>query len=158
MSQKPEIQYVGQFYVYGSEAREAARKAQKEKNKLPKPKLIKVQKIYIDPMALLGIATAIVLLVVMTMGAVRLRDTRDEYERVTEYLAEVKRQSAMVEHAYHVSYDEEKIRDAAIAMGMIPVEEARVMYVRVTPPVPEEEPSVWEDIWWFLRGLVAEES
>ena len=35
MDQKPEIQYVGQFYVYGSEV-QAEKKKQQKKNQLPK--------------------------------------------------------------------------------------------------------------------------
>lgn len=154
MSRKPEIQYVGQFYVYGSEAKEAALKAQKAKNKLPKPKMAKIQKIYIDPVALLGIATAVVLLVVMAMGAFQLKNAMDQYDRVESYLTEIKRENAMVEHAYRTSYDLDNIRDAATAMGMIPTEEAQVMTISVTIPQPKAEPTVWDDIKWFLRGLV----
>ena len=154
MNKKPEIQYVGQFYVYGSEAKEAAQKAQKAKNKLPKPKLTKLRKIYIDPVALLGIATAVVLLTVMAIGAFQLKNTWDEYNRVETYLTGVKRQSALVEHAYRTSYDLDSSREVAAAMGMIPVEEARVMTVPVTMPQPKAEPTAWDNLKWFLRGLV----
>ena len=70
MAKKPEIQYVGQFYVYGSEAQVVAPK-KKAQFRLPKPKLEleKIEKIYVDPVALLGLAVAVVMLVCMVVGA-----------------------------------------------------------------------------------------
>ena len=46
MIHKPEIQYIGQFYVYGSEARQLEHKKQrKPKTKLPMARVRKVEKI-----------------------------------------------------------------------------------------------------------------
>ena len=78
MDQKPEIQYVGQFYVYGSEV-QAEKKKQQKKNQLPKiPKPTREHYIYIDPAAVCGIAVAAVMLVVLIVGAFQLRGAMNE--------------------------------------------------------------------------------
>lgn len=154
MTQKPEIQYVGQFYVYGSEAREAELKAQKERIRLPKPKLERVQKIYIDPVALGGILVAVVILIVMAVGAVQLNRSWTEYNAVAAHLKEVKWEHARIEHAYRQTVDIEKIRSNAEGIGMIPYSEAKTMKIRVTVPEPKSAPTAWENFKWFMRGLV----
>ena len=62
MSQKPKIQYVGQFYIHGSEARqlELQEKKKRAKSKLPLERLRKVEVVYLDPVAIFGIVTALV--------------------------------------------------------------------------------------------------
>ena len=74
MVQKPKIQYIGQFYVHGSEARALEQQEQKKKakTKLPLARLERIEKIYVDPVALAGIAVAVVMLAVMVLGAVQL--------------------------------------------------------------------------------------
>ena len=67
MTEKPKIQYIGQFYVPGSEAQVLApkKKKKKAKTKLPIAKQEQVKAIYIDPVALIGITVAVVMLAVM---------------------------------------------------------------------------------------------
>lgn len=153
MIQKPEIQYIGQFYVYGSEAKAEERKAKKAKSLLPMPKLEKLQKIYIDPVALGGITVAVVMLIVLAVGAFQLRACWQKYDAMTSYLSEVKRQNAMLEHAYHTSFDLKDVEQKALSLGMIPASEAERRTVHVTVPQPKEAPTVWDDIVWFFDGL-----
>ena len=49
----------------------------------------------------------------------------------------------------------EKIREKALAVGMVPVEENPPVTIRVNVPQPEPEPSAWDDFIWFLKGLFA---
>ena len=69
MARKPEIQYVGQFYVYGSEAVKAAPRFRPQFS-LPKPRLEleKIEKIYVDPVALIGLVVAAVMLIAQHFG------------------------------------------------------------------------------------------
>ena len=138
MNQKPKIQYVGQFYVHGSEARQLQLQEQKRqaKTKLPHARVQKIEKIYVDPVALVGIAVAVVMLVTMVLGAVQLKRDWDQYERVSAYVSELKRENARMSHAYHSSYDLEDIKSKALAMGMVPKKDMEVMNVTVTMPVP----------------------
>ena len=157
MNQKPKIQYVGQFYVHGSEARALQLQEQKRqaKTKLPIARIQKIEKIYVDPVALAGIAVAVVMLVTMVLGAVQLKRDWDQYERVSSYVSELKRENARKNHAYRLSYDLADIETKALAMGLVPKSELETMTVSVT--VPEKLPQMtrMEEIRFFLEGLFA---
>ena len=157
MNQKPKIQYVGQFYVHGSEARQLQLQEEKRqaKTKLPLAKIQAIEKIYVDPVALAGIAVAVVMLVTMVLGAVQLKRDWDQYERVSAYVSELKRENARLNHAYRASYDLADIESKALAMGMVPKSELETMAVTVTVPQPEPELTRTEEIKLFLEGLFA---
>ena len=78
MERKPEIQYVGQFYVLGSTAPQIAEKQKKKKAALPRLKRQSQKVIYVDPVALCGMAVAAVMLVVRVLGADTVRSLIDE--------------------------------------------------------------------------------
>ena len=156
MERKPDIQYVGQFYIHGSEARELARKEQEKqaRTRLPLERLQNIQKVYLDPVALMGIVVSVVMLVVMIVGAVQISRAWATYEQMSVQLAALQRENDVLEHGYRSGYDLEEIRIQAEAMGMIPVEEAETIQIRVTMPVEEPEPTWWENMVWFLEGLI----
>ena len=157
MNQKPKIQYVGQFYVHGSEARQLQLQEEKRqaKTKLPLVKIQAIEKIYVDPVALAGIAVAVMMLVTMVLGTVQLKRDWDQYERVSAYVSELKKENARKSHLYRSSYDLEDIKTKALSMGMIPKSELQTVAVTVTVPVPEEEPTRMEEMKLFLEGLFA---
>ena len=157
MNQKPKIQYVGQFYVHGSEARQLQLQEEKRqaKTKLPLVKIQAIEKIYVDPVALAGIAVAVMMLVTMVLGAVQLKRDWDQYEQVSAYVSELKKENARKSHLYRSSYDLEDIKTKALSMGMIPKSELQTVAVTVTVPVPEEEPTRMEEMKLFLEGLFA---
>ena len=157
MNRKPKIQYVGQFYVHGSEARQLQFQEQKRqaKTKLPLARIQKIEKVYVDPVALIGIAVAVVMLVTMVFGAVQIKRDWDQYERVSAYVSELKRENARLNHAYRLSYDLEDIKSKALAMGMVPKEDLETVTVTVTVPEPEVELTRSEEIRLFLEGMFA---
>ena len=157
MNQKPKIQYVGQFYVHGSEARQLQFQEQKRqaKTKLPHARIQKIEKVYVDPVALAGIAVAVVMLVTMVLGAIQLKRDWDQYEQMSSYVSELKKENARKNHAYRLSYDLADIETKALAMGLVPKSELETMTVSVT--VPEKLPQMtrMEEIRFFLEGLFA---
>ena len=155
MERKPEIQYVGQFYVLGSTAPQIAEKQKKKKAALPRLKRQSQKVIYVDPVALCGMAVAAVMLVVLILGAVRLEKNWERYNQVSESVSQLRRENALLEHNYRTYFDLESVRSSAEALGMIPREEAQNATVWVSVPVAEAEPTVWDDIVWFLKGLFA---
>lgn len=156
MARKPDIQYVGQFYIHGSEARELARQEQAKhaKTTLPLAGVQRIEKVYVDPIALMGIAVAVIMLVVMLIGALNIHQAWQEHQAMSAYLGELKQCNTVLEHSYRSGFDPEDIRAKATAMGMVPLAEANVVDVYVTMPVVEEEPTWWEDVRWFLEGLI----
>ena len=157
MNQKPKIQYVGQFYVHGSEARQLQLQEQKRqaKTKLPLARIQKIEKVYVDPVALAGIAVAVVMLVTMVLGAIQIKRDWDQYERMSSYVSELKKENARKNHAYRLSYDLADIETKALAMGLVPRTELETMTVSVTVPEKVPQMSRMEEIRFFLEGLFA---
>ena len=156
MSQKPKIQYVGQFYIHGSEARQLElQEKKKAKSKLPLERLQKMEVIYLDPVAIFGIVTALVMLTVMILGVLQIRDDWEEYRVMSNYVSRLNSENAQMQADYRSQYDLEDIRVKAQAMGMVPKSELEVRTVYVTIPQPEPEMTWLEEIQWFLSGLFA---
>ncbi len=154
MVQKPEIQYVGQFYVYGSEA--VAPKAKKTvKELLPKEHKQKLHKVYIDPVALIGIVAAVTLLAALVLGGIRLNSMWEEHDAVASYLSSQKLDNSTLEHNYRTNLNLDDIRAKAEAMGLVPQEDVKTVYIRVTMPEPKPQRTLWDDIQWFFQGLFA---
>ena len=160
MAQKHDIQYVGQFYVHGSEAKELARQEQqnKAKNMLPLERLRNIQVVFLDPVALFGLAVAVFMAVTMVLGAINIGNAWKEYEGMQKYLTGLKAKNAQLSVDYARGYDLEAVESAAIALGMVPKSDLTTIPVRVTVPVVEEEPTAWEEfvdyIEWFADGLL----
>ena len=155
MTEKPKIQYIGQFYVSGSEAQVLApkKKKKKAKTKLPIAKQEQVKAIYIDPVALIGMTVAVVMLAVMVIGALQLRSDWAQYEEMSNYVSRLNHDNAELERTYRDGYDLEDIRDKALALGMVPVEEVPSRTITVTISQPKPERTIWDDIVWFFGGL-----
>ena len=159
MAHKPDIQYVGQFYTYGSEAKEVALQQKKATTRLPLERLRSIQEVRLDPVAWFGIAVSVVMVVTMVMGALSIRNAWAEYEVMHSYVSELRQENTRLELQYHRGYNPADIEGTAVSLGMIPVSEAQTMTVKVTPPAPKEEITRWEEfkdyINWFIDGLFA---
>ena len=158
MDRKPDIQYVHQFYVYGSEAKAPELKPVKKRRPklvLTMPKLRKDFVVRFDVASLCGIAVACVMMVLMTMGVYQLSAVRQDYAQMERYVIQLQNENIGLEKTYHAGYDAEDIREKAMAMGMVPAENMKVMSVRVEVPQAEAEPTIWEDIRWFCSELFA---
>ncbi len=157
MVQKPDIQYVTQFYSYGSEAKVLELKPAKKNQKTALPKAVPQQKILLrfDPVAWAGILVAVVMVVLMALSVQSYLGACAEYEAMTKYVISQQNTNVLRQQEYAASYDAEDIREKALALGMIPAEE--VMVYTVNPVIPQMEPKApwWEDISWFLKGLFA---
>ena len=157
MAAKPEIQYVGQFYVYGSEARKLEPKRQERKKNtiLERPKAEQTRVISVDPVALIGLVVAAAMLICLAVCAMQIGETWQEYEAVNDYMAQLMMENSSLKHQYVNSYDLAEVEAAAIALGMIPATEAQTIILPVNIPVAESEPTFWEDLVWFAQGLFA---
>ncbi|MDY4582925.1 MAG: hypothetical protein SPD81_08760 [Candidatus Faecousia sp.] len=157
MINKPKIQYVGQFYVYGSEAQKLETKKQrrKPKTRLPLAHVERVQKIGVDPVALVAIVVALVLLTVMVAGALQIRQDWIQYTTMSDYLSRLNRENARLSKEYREAYDLEEIRSKAQGLGLVPVEGVPTRIISVTVPEPEPERTWLDDLVWFWEGLFA---
>ena len=157
MVQKPDIQYVTQFYSYGSAAKALELKPAPKKQKFTLPIAKPVQKIRIavDPVAVAGILIAIMMVVVMAVSVRGYLDTCDEYRAMTKRVIALQNVNVQRQQEYKDMYNLDDIREQALALGMIPMEEAQVITITPVIPEPEAEPTWWENISWFMKGLFA---
>ena len=156
MASQPEIQYINQ-YVSGTMAYQPERKPSRKQHtvQLPKPRKKKQELILLDPVALTGIAVAVVLMVMLLVGAVQLYQTQQETAELRNYVAMLQEKNTQLKDTYTSGYDLEEIRSIAQTMGMVPVESATHLQIQVTVPEAPVEPSAWESFWQFFVEMFA---
>ena len=155
MERKPDIQYIGQFYVYGSEAKQLEEQSEQKKRKIRLP-MLKAEKLYriqVDPVAICAILTAAVMLAVMVLGTLRMHQAWQQFGAVQEYRNQLKQTNIQLTNQYRKSIDLESIRQAALAMGMVETDQVETRYITVKSPQREPEPTWWENMCWFWQGL-----
>lgn len=157
MVQKPDIQYVTQFYSYGSEAKVLELKPAKKNKKTALPKALPDQKIRIavDPVAWAGIVIALALVILMAVSVQSYLNVCAEYQAMNERVINLQNTNVERQIDYEQMYDLDDIREKALALGMIPMEEAEVIIIAPVIPEPEPETPWWDEIAWFLKGLFA---
>lgn len=157
MLAKPDIQYVTQFYSYGSEAKVLELKPAQKKKKSALPKAMPQQKIRIlvDPVAWAGILVAVVMVILMAVSVNSYLDVCADYTVMTNHVIELQNFNVEKQQEYAGMYDPDDIREKALALGMIPMEEAEVITFAPVIPQPEPEAPWYENISWFLSGLFA---
>ena len=122
---------------------------------LPKAQPEKKIRILIDPAALCGIVVSAVMLVLMVVGSFQYMDACREYQAMSGYVIGLQDENVDLKQEYAAGYDLEDIRGKALAIGMIPKEDAATVPISGEVPQPEPARTVWDDIVWFFRGLFA---
>ncbi len=165
MARKPDIQYIRQFYVPGSEAQviefKPAQPAQKTQPANPQPTTQtqcqphKKQKQEVDVVAVCGSFLLIVTLVLMLAGMFQLHAATRENRKMEEYVLALKNERAVLQRDYESGYDLNQIQEMAKSLGMVPKEQVQTFTINPVVPQPEPEPSWWENLCWFMKGLFA---
>ena len=154
MAQKPDVQYI-RFYTDGSAARKLEINPPRRKSKLPKPRKRKQRVIQVDPLALGGILVSVVMLVLMLVGTAQLYAAHEQVEQLENSIQILQERNVHLHQEYEAGYDLKTIEDAALAMGMIPVEQATTIVIPIEVPVVVEEATAWDHIVMFLQGIFA---
>lgn len=156
MGRNPEIRYIN-TYVSGSAAYqlEPGLPQQKKQVKLPRPRREEKKVIRLDPVAIMGIIVAVVLLVLLVAGFARLEAAQAEARTLNAYVSALQEQNRKLQDTYASGYDLEEIREIALAMGMVPADELRHIQTELVIPPQPEEPDAWEALCTFLTGLFA---
>ena len=154
MAQRLDVQYV-RFYTDGSAARKVAPVVPLQTAKLPKVKKTKKIVLRIDPVAIAGILTAVVMLVLMAVGVTQLRNEQQQLQAMCTYVDDLQAENELLEHTFQENCDLEQIERTAVAFGFVPKEQVKHIYVHVEEPETQETPGSWERIYTFLTGLFA---
>lgn len=154
MARKFNDRYV-RFYTYGSAAPKLAETEQKARlpKYLPKPKRIPVP---VDPFALAGTVVAVLLAVLMVVGMFQVGAATAQVRQLETELQALQQQEQMLREEYYGRIDLDEIRAAAESMGMIPMEDAVRVQVRLpAAPVEIQQVSWWESLMVSLRQFFA---
>ncbi len=149
-----DVQYV-RYYTAGSAAQKLSPAYTSIKPVLPVPKKRKVHKIYVDPVAVVGIVVAVCMFCMMLTGIRQLQQAQEQTVALENYVAQLENRNQSLQAQFSESYDLRDVERTALAMGMIPQEQATRVTLSVPLPEPEPNPTVWEAVGTFLTGLFA---
>ena len=156
MVKQPDVRYIN-AYVSGSVAYQLEKKPIRKAVKLPNQRKKKKVVVHVDPVSVLSIFTAAVLLAMLCVGFMKLQKAREETASLESYVHTLQAENMVLQNKYDSSYDLEEIREIALAMGMVPMEQLETVQISV-PAIEkevEQEPSGWEAFCTFLAGLFA---
>lgn len=154
MARKPDIQYI-RFYTDGSAARQIAPISSVKKAELPRPRKQKRRIIHVDPVASLSIVVAVCMLVLMTVGIFEFRAAQREALAMEQYVQQLTLENEALTDTFEAGFDLAEVERTALALGMIPKEQAEHVTIQLSGVQVEEEVSLWERISMFLAGLFA---
>ena len=165
MARQEDIRYINSFVsgnvAYQIEPKENRPSITAQLPKLPKQPKVRERKelqLIVEPVALVGVVLAAVLLVMLAVGALQLMDARADERIMEQYVQSLREENTRLQDTYHSGYDLERVEEIALAMGMVPVEEVEHIQVSLAMPVetPEiQEPGFWTRVLTFLTGLCA---
>ena len=143
------------FYTFGSTAVKVV--DPRRTAKLPKYRKPEKRKpIPFDPVAFAGNIVAVLLAVLMVVGLFQVTAANAQVRELQTQLIALEQQEQMLLDKYYGSFDLEEVRVAAESMGMIPVEEANRVQVRVpTQSVQVQSASWWDTMLASLRQFFA---
>lgn len=156
MARKSELRYI-QYYTDGSAAKKLELVQPKKKtlpSEEPKQKS-KKRVVRVDLLATCAIAVSVVMFVLMIVGMVYLDSVQQEAAAMASYVETLKTENASLKREYAQGYDLEEVERIALSMGMVPVEQAQHIAIRVQLPPQVTEPSRWERITTFLTSIFA---
>lgn len=159
MAEKTKIQYVN-FYFSGSAARKIDLTRPIYAPQYPEPEMEPQRKrrvvVRVDPLALCSILVSAVMLVLMVAGVFQLYSAYQQEQALAAYVQELYAQNQELEQTYRSGYDLEQIEKEALALGMIPADQAQKITMQVERPVEvQAERTPWEELAAFFSGLFA---
>jgi len=156
MALRVDIQYV-QFYTQGSTARRVAPQIPVHSGAMPQMRKRRVKRVYVDPVATVGIMVAVCMLIMMLVGVSQLKRAQDEITAMEQHIELLQNEQSALQARFDTECDLEAVRETALALGMIPQEEVPHNAIAVEEPqLPEPEPvTLWQRIGTFLTGLFA---
>lgn len=155
MAMHTEVRYIN-AYVSGTAACQPEKKPHK-KQAVRLPKARKQQKLVIpvDMVAVGGIFVAVVLSILLLVGVTQMYQAQQEAKAMKDYVISLQEENQKLRDTYTSGYNPEEIREIALKMGMVPVEDVPHMQIQLTAPQQVQKPTAWESFWAFMVGMFA---
>ena len=155
MAMQPEVRYIN-AYVSGNVAVQPEKMPQKQSSaRLPKARKQQKWLIQEDLVAIGGIMAALVLSIMLVTGLVQMNQAKHDAKVYREYATSLKLDNTKMRDTYASEYDLNEVRDIALNMGMVPVEQVEHVTMQVVTPEVVQEPTAWESFWAFFLGMFA---
>ena len=158
MARQPDIQYV-QYYTGGSAARKLEPEKRQIKNgaKLPqvRRRTQKRKVVYVDPVSVCALTVAVVMVIAMAVGMLRLGNLTDQADRMEQYATAMNQENADLRAQYRAGYDLKDVEQKALAMGLVPEEQLQHVTVKVEVPEAEPELTGWQEFCLFVTEMFA---
>lgn len=154
MARHPSVEYV-RFRTDGNAARKVEVAEPLKTIRLPRAKKQKRPLHRIDLLSLTAIALTIVMTVCMLVGLQQLDAAQQETAAMQQKVQALQVENDALWTYYEENLDMDQIERTAMALGMIPKDQATCITVQVPQEVVEEQPNVWERVTLFLTGLFA---
>ena len=150
-----ESRYI-QFYTAGSAAADLAPALRIEAAPEQRTRRRRKPVLYIDPVAILGMVTAVVLTICVLIAFGQLNQAQADYDYVHEYNCQLQQEHKDLRELYASSYNKEDVRMEAVLMGYVPASQLPHVTIKAAVPAPVvEEPGVLQQAWIFLTELFA---
>ena len=111
--------------------------------------------VYVDPLAIAGIAVAVVMLILMLVGVSKLQQAQRQTAAMERYVETLSQENQTLQATYEDGYNLEDIKWMADALGMVPVEEVQHITIQPAQVQVQELPSTWERFCTYLTSLFA---
>ena len=154
MAQRVDVQYI-QYNTQDTTARRVLPVVAPYFRPLPAAKKRKVQRICVDPVALFGIVVAACMMIMMAVGVSQLRVEQEKSAVMADYVQRLEIRNDQLKAEYAASCDLEAVEKTALALGMIPAQDATRTTITVEPVQTQQEVNLWNRIGTFLTGLFA---
>ena len=156
MADRVQIQYV-KYYTQDNTAKRVAPAIPLHTGALPQIKKRKLHRIYVDPVATLGIVVAVSMMIMMLVGITQLRSENARLDVMQKQVEMLRQQNADLQAQYDKEVNLDAVKEIALALGMVPGREVAHSTIEVEMPQEEAptEVSIWNRIGTFLTGLFA---
>ena len=134
MAKKPDVQYIC-YQTEGSAARKLEFLRPRPKTSLPALKKKKATVIRLNPLATLGTLMSLIMLILMIVNGVQITGLQEDTKAMHRYVNDLRAENNELKDIYESNIDLDEIERQAIALGMIPVEEAQ----RITVSLPDQD-------------------
>jgi cell division protein FtsL len=160
MARQPDIQYI-RYYTSGSAARKIELQPEKKKkNTVAVPQRPRTRKqnkmvIHLDPISMLAVMVAGIMLITMVIGMLRLGQVNAEVDAMNGYVEQLQQENSALRQEYESGYDLEDVEQKALEMGLVPIEQVEHVTIEVPETPVEAEPTFWEKAAAFFSELFA---